>query len=186
MDPKLVTPWVIAAFVVFVVYRRARRNFGRQRVSEGRLKFRIILLGVIGALILVASIRHPLMIGALAGGVVVGIALAMIGLQHTQFEATGEGRFYVPHTYTGLVVMALFLGRLCYRLMVNYPQMQAAAQEDQNPFANLQRTPLTVVMFGLLIGYYIYFNLGVLRRSQRLIVPPTATPGPAPTATPAP
>ncbi|MGA3156108.1 MAG: DUF1453 domain-containing protein [Steroidobacteraceae bacterium] len=184
MDPKLITPWLVTAFVVFIVYRRVRRNFGRQRLSEGRLKFRIIVLSVIGVLILIASIRNPLMIGALAGGIVGGIAIAMIGLHHTQFEATSEGRFYVPHTYTGLVVTALFLGRMCYRLMVIYPQMHAAAQENQNPLASLQRSPLTVLVFGLLIGYYIYFNLGVLRRSQLLIVPPAATPSPTSTPTP--
>jgi cytochrome b561 len=184
MDPKLVTPWLLTAFILFMVYRRVRRNFGRQRVSERRLKIRIIILSVIGLLILVSSLLHPVVLGALAGGVVGGIALAMIGLHHTQFEATSEGRFYVPHTYTGLVVTALFLGRLCYRLMVVYPRMHAAAQEDQNPFTSFQRSPLTVVVFGLLIGYYIYFNLGVLRRSQLLVIPPAATPTAAPTPTP--
>jgi hypothetical protein len=68
--------------------------------------------------------------------------------------------------------------------MVIYPQMHAAAQENQNPLASLQRSPLTVLVFGLLIGYYIYFNLGVLRRSQLLIVPPAATPSPTSTPTP--
>jgi hypothetical protein len=36
----------------------------------------------------------------------------------------------------------------------------------------------------LLIGYYVFFNLGVLRRSRELLVPPAATAEPAPTATP--
>ena len=52
MDPKLVTPWLLTAFVIFMVYRRVRRNFGRQRVSEGRLKARMIILAVVGGLIL--------------------------------------------------------------------------------------------------------------------------------------
>jgi hypothetical protein len=184
MDPKLVTPWLITAFVIFIVYRRVRRNFGRQRVSEGRLKFRVIVLAVIGVLILIGSARHPLVLGALAGGIVGGIGLAMLGLHHTKFEATPEGRFFIPHTYTGLLVTALFLARLCYRMIVIYQQTQAGVPQDQNPFAYLQRSPLTVVVFGLLIGYYIFFNLGVLRRSRLLPVPPAAAPAATSAPTP--
>ena len=184
MDPKLVTPWLLTAFVIFMVYRRVRRNFGRQRVSEGRLKARMIILAVVGGLILFGSLQHPLVLAALAGGAVGGVGLAMIGLHHTKFEATSEGRFYIPHTYTGLLVTALFLGRICYRLIVIYQQSRAEAGQDQNPLAYLQRSPLTMVVFGLLIGYYVFFNLGVLRRSRELLVPPAATAEPAPTATP--
>jgi len=108
MDPKFVTPLLLAAVVVFFVYRRVRRNFGRQLVSERRLKFRVIVLALVGALILIGSLQHPLVLGALAGGVAAGIGLAMIGLHHTKFEASSEGRFYIPHTYTGLLVTALF------------------------------------------------------------------------------
>jgi len=181
MDPRTVTPWLLTAFVIFMVYRRVRRNFGRQAVNEGRLKFRIGLLAVVGLVFLLGTALHPVLLGALVAGAAGGLVLAMIGLHHTQFEATSEGRFYIPHTYTGLVVTALFLGRLCYRLLVLYPQMHAAAQEDANPFASLQRSPLTVVVFGLLIGYYIYFNVGVLRRSRDLVVPPAAPPATEPT-----
>ena len=70
---------------------------------------------------------------------------------------------------------ALFLGRICYRLIVIYQQSRAEAGQDQNPLAYLQRSPLTMVVFGLLIGYYVFFNLGVLRRSRELLVPPAAT-----------
>jgi cytochrome bd-type quinol oxidase subunit 2 len=184
MDPKLLTPWLLTAFVIFIVYRRVRRNFGRQRVSEVRLKLRAVVLAVIGALILIGSVSHPLMLGALAGGVVAGIGLAMVGLHHTQFEATTEGRFYIPHTYTGLLVTGLFLGRICYRFILVYQQAQAGVAQDQDPFAYLQHSPVTTLVFGLLIGYYIFFNVGILRRSQQLVVPPAAPAAPATAPTP--
>jgi cytochrome b561 len=117
-------------------------------------------------LLLFFSLAFPPALAAMAGGAIAGIALAMVGLHHTKFENTREGRFYIPHTYTGLVVTALFLGRMCYRLLVIYPQMRAAATDDQSPMGNLQHSPLNALVFGLLIGYYIYFNVGVLRRSQ--------------------
>jgi cytochrome b561 len=183
MDPKLVTPWIVTALVFFALYRRVRRNFGRQRVSEGRLKFRIVILSVIGALILFTSLLHPLVLAALAAGVLGGVGLGMIGLRHTKFEASSEGRFYTPHTYMGLLVTALFVARLGYRLIAVYQHAQAATPEDPNPLATLQHNPLTVIVFGLLVGYYVFFNLGVLRRGRLLPLPATATP--ASPATPA-
>jgi hypothetical protein len=44
--------------------------------------------------------------------------------------------------------------------------MQAAAQADQNPFAAFQRSPLTLAIFGVLIGYYVFYYAGVLRESK--------------------
>ena len=58
MDPKLVTPLLFAAFVAFAIYRRVRRNIGRQRVQPMRMRSRIILFGVIGALVLAVSARN--------------------------------------------------------------------------------------------------------------------------------
>lgn len=176
MDPKLQSRIVVIALILFVVYRRVRRNFGRQRVSEGRLKFRIGLLSVIGALLLILSIRFPPALAALAGGVVGGLALATVGLRHTQFENTSEGRFYTTHTYFGLVVTALFLVRISYRLLM----VQPAAADGQSPISNLQHSPLNTLVFGLVIGYYTCFNLGVLRRSQ-LTPLQGAPPAPEPT-----
>ncbi len=166
MDPKLVTPFVIAAFFVWVIYRRLRRTFGRQTVSEGRMWFRTGLLIVIGCVVLAASWADRMTLGALFGGLVCGSALGYLGLRHTQFEVTPEGRFYTPHTYIGLLVSALFLGRLLYRfLSVNF-NAQAADPANQNFLATLHRSPITVAIFGVLVSYYVLYNVGVLRRTK--------------------
>ncbi len=41
------------------------------------------------------------MLEALIGGLVCGTVLAYVGLRHTRFELTPEGRFYTPHTSSG-------------------------------------------------------------------------------------
>jgi len=53
-------------------------------------------------------------------------------------------------------------------LIVIYPSMHAAAQADQNPLAAFQRSPLTLAIFGVLIGYYVLYYAGVLRTSKSL------------------
>jgi hypothetical protein len=165
VDPRLLTPVLLGAVLLWAVYRRVRRNFGRQAVSRARLQWRVALLAVVGGLILLGSARSPALLAALAGGMAAGAALGFVGLRHTVFETTPEGRFYTPHTYLGLAVTALFLGRLVYRLSALYLGSQAALQQDQDPFAAYQRSPLTLAVFGVLVGYYLVFNVGVLRKS---------------------
>lgn len=162
MDPKLLTPMLTAAIVAFAIWRRVRRNIGRQQVKPGRMKFRIGLFAVIGALTLAASAHNPQLFGGLAAGLVGGAALAWLGLRHTKFESTPQGHFYTPHTYIGLFVSVLLLARIAYRLVIVYPAMQMAQQVNANPFAAYQKSPLTLAIFGVVVGYYIAYYVGVL------------------------
>ncbi|MDR3387090.1 MAG: DUF1453 domain-containing protein [Rudaea sp.] len=168
MDPKLIAPVLIAVFVAFVLYRRVRRNIGRQRVSPVRMQWRMGIFGVIGALMLLASLRDMNLFGAMVAGLAGGLALGWFGLRHTKFENTPEGNFYTPHTYIGLFVSALLLGRVLYRFVVVYPAMHAAAQDNANPFAAYQKSPLTLAILGIVIGYYLAYYAGVLIESRRL------------------
>ena len=171
MDPKIITPILMAVFVIWAVYRRMRRTFGRQKVSERRIWIRIGVLTIVGGLFLMTSLRNTTLLGALLGGLIGGVALGYLGLRHTQFEVTPEGGFYTPHTYIGLTVTALFLGRLLYRFLALNVSAQHVAPADQNPFAGYQSSPLTTAIFGVLVGYYVLFNLGVLRKTKDLKVP---------------
>jgi len=171
VDPKLLTPILMGALIIFAIYRRMRRTFGRQTVSVGRMWVRIVILLLVGCLFAYSAVRNPTSLEALLGGVLCGAALSYLGLKHTIFEVTPEGRFYTPHTYIGLVVSALFLGRLLYRFATLYGSAQTAAQvsgaQTQPDFAaTYQNSPLTIAIFGVLITYYVVFNLGVLQRTK--------------------
>jgi hypothetical protein len=167
MDPKLVTPMLVAAFVAWAIYRRVRRNIGRQRVQPMRMRTRIVLLGIVGALALAFSARNLELFAAMAAGIAGGVALAWRGQRHTKFETTEQGSFYTPHTYIGLFVSALLLGRIAYRFMIVYPAAHAASQVGANPFAAYQKSPLTLAIFGVVVGYYIAYYAGVLMRSAK-------------------
>jgi hypothetical protein len=175
MDPKIVSYALMAAFVCFAVYRRVRRSFGRQTIQESRLWLRIIIWTVLAVLIVSGSVRNPNAVVALLGGFAGGALLGFVGLRHTRFEFTPEGRFYTPHTYLGIVVMTLFLGRLLYRVIsMSYAAQSLASNQD--PVANFQRSPLTVAILGLLVSYYLVFTLGVLQkaRAANVVAPPTS------------
>jgi hypothetical protein len=168
MNPQLIVPLLIAALVLWSLYRRVRRTFGRQTLNTGRLYLRAAIFGVLGALLLSVLWRDSRLLVTLFGGVACGAVLAQIGLRYTRFEATPEGRFYTPHAYLGFVILALFIGRLLYQFLLIYDHPQAVDVARADPLAIYRQNPLTLALFGLLVGYYVLYNLGVIRRARDL------------------
>ena len=176
------TPILVALILGWSIFRRVRRSIGRQLVHPRRLLFRAVLLGLVGILLLVASVSRTTLLGALLGGMVCGAALGIFSLQHTRFEFSTDGHYYTPHTYIGIFVVALLVARVAYRLLV--VQMSGfAASPDSNPFDQYQRSPLTLGIFGLLVGYYVLYNAGILR-TTRTMAPLASATAPASDAAP--
>lgn len=168
MNSHFIVPVLVTALVLWTLYRRVRRNFGRQTVNSRRLYGRAAILGVLGALLLSVLWRDPALVVTLLSGVACGAVLAYLGLRYTQFETTSEGRFYTPHAYIGLVILALFIGRLIFRILVLYAHPGRGVPTGSDSLAVYRQNPLTLALFGLLIGYYVLYNLGVLRRAREL------------------
>lgn len=166
MTLQALAPAALALLVVAALYyRRMRRLFGRQPVQPARMKFRIVFLLIVGALLLSRGIAHAHDAAAvMAAGLGTGVALALLGLKLTRFETTPQGRFYTPHGGIGLALSALLLGRLAYRFVVLWPQLQAAHGAGADPFSSFQYSPLTLGLFALLIGYYVAYYAGILIR----------------------
>jgi len=168
MDPKTITPFLIGALIVWGIYRRMRRTFGRQVLERRRLSIRVGIFAVIAALVILPAAHNLQLLGALAAGAAGGIALGILGLRHTVFEATPEGHFYTPHTYIGLVVTALFLGRMLYRVAtVSAGVPTGGPPPSADPFAAYLRNPLSLAVFAVLFAYYITYYLGVLRHANK-------------------
>lgn len=164
---------LIAAIVLLILYRRFRRNFGRQRLRPKRMVLRMVVLAVVCLLLLALPSRGLASDTAAAGGLAIGIALGLWALVHTKFENSEAGRFYTPNGYIGMAVVALLIGRLIYRFAVVYPllhsALHAAAHNPQTqitPFDAYQRNPLTLGIYFILAGYYICYYAGVLIKSR--------------------
>ena len=148
-DVSQIGSFSLAILVVFLVYRRFRRNFGQQPVRPVRMRVRVLLLLVIGSLLLPTALRSTAFIGALLGGLSFGIGLAVWGAARTRFLRTANQLYYVPHTYTGIAVSFLFLGRLVYRLIQAYGNAHAGSvagldTASQSFGAGMLRSPLTL------------------------------------------
>ncbi|HEY2035620.1 MAG TPA: hypothetical protein VGG96_01300 [Steroidobacteraceae bacterium] len=163
MDPRI-TPYLIAALVAWGIYRRLRRSFGRQRVREGRMWIRIGILTALTAAIAASAIVrvHDLsVLAALTAGIAGGAVIGYVGLRYTKFEVQPDGRFYTPHTYIGVAVTALFFGRLLYRFLTLYD-----GAVPNRGLAAAYQSPFTLAVFGALVGYYVFYYLGVLQRMR--------------------
>jgi hypothetical protein len=173
MDYTRIGPYLIAALAVFVVYRRLRRSFGRQALSRTRMRIRIGVLAVIGCLLLPLSLKSGEFLTALIAGGAAGIALAIWGANRTRFETVGGVLYYVPHTYTGIAVSLLFIGRLVYRLVGIYMHAQPAAGAASGTAAGFSSTsmgssPVTLGLLYVVVGYYVCYYGLVLWKSKHI------------------
>jgi hypothetical protein len=155
---------IFVPLVGFALYRRLKRTFGRQAITPRRMVLRMVLLTIVCILFL-AWLPTLAGAGAATAGAIIGVLLARLGIAHTTFETTPEGKFYTSDPRIGLVVTALFLGRLAARLVTVY-QSAALAAPGQAPIPSMQRSPLTLGLFFLLAAYYVTYYGAVLMRSR--------------------
>ncbi len=180
LSPHALSTAGIIALIALMYYRRFRRNFGRQPVQPTRMTVRVVILCVIGVLLLGSSALNSLMAATMAGGLAAGLALGWWGLKLTRFERHADGVHYIPHSWFGIAITVLLLARLAYRFTVLWPAMQAAhAASQPPPYPN---SPLTLALFGLLIGYYVFYYIGVLRMAKNTPQSQPIRPGASSTA----
>lgn len=169
----------MAALILFALYRRFRKLFGRQLLQPSRLKFRVGILSLVTLLLVARSMHSANLAAAGVAGFAAGAALAYVGLRLTRFDVMPGGIFYTPNGYIGAALSIVLLSRLLYRFQVLYPSMQAAQAESGDPFAAFQRSPLTLALFGIVIGYYLAYCAGLLVRDGALRRQPVQATGDA-------
>ncbi len=158
----------ISALVMFVLFRRARRLFGRQKYSVPRLCFRIGIIGIVGAVLLtiVATVRGfaPWI------GLAAGIAVGLLGIYLTRFEFVEGEIYFKPNPYVGAAVLSLFVGRLVYRLLGVSAVAETARSMDSDPVSiqGLPSSPLTSGILFVVLGFLVCYYLAVLLRGQML------------------
>lgn len=164
-----------AALVLYSLYRRYRRHVGPQEVTPRRMGLRVVLLCGVTVFMLTLPLGLHGHLGLLAG-VAAGAALGLLSLSHTRFETRGTKHYYIPNIYIGLAVSALFMVRIVYRFMVLYPQIQQGGSvfpmpNPADPLAAMggSKSLLTLVLLGVVVGYYALYYAGVLMRSRRIV-----------------
>lgn len=168
MAPNLLMPALLSPLLAFMVWRRVRRQFGRQPVRRGRMLARVATLGVVAALLALSGLRDARLLEGLAGGLLGGIALGLLGLRLTRFERGVDGSdTYLPSPWIGAAVTAMLVGRLAWRFLVLMPQAGSAGAMPAPGAPNLASSPLTLLVVGLMVGYYVSYYAGLLVHHRR-------------------
>jgi hypothetical protein len=158
--PSLLVSLLIGALVVWRFYARIRRMVVRQKLSKVRPWITACALPVVVVLFVKGSIAQPVSTAALLGGVVVGIGLGIYGLRLTRFENTPDGLYYTPSAHLGIALSVLLIGRVGYRAVQMYSAADVSGTPPPVPFTG---TPITLLIFGALAGYYVTYAIGLLR-----------------------
>jgi hypothetical protein len=177
-DYSRIWPYLIAILAVWAIYRRFRRNFGRQPLRPLRMSARSIILAVLGFSLVPLALKSGEFLAAECAGLGLGTALGVWGARRTRYQTYDGQLHYLPHTYTGVAVSLLFFGRLVYRLAEWYAKSNApdaAATAEPSASASgfipppMVRSPFTVALFFVLIGYYVCYYSMVLWKSKRIV-----------------
>jgi hypothetical protein len=170
-DHVRILPYALALLAVFLIYRRFRRNFGRQPLLPVRMGIRIVILLTLGCVLLPRALQSSSFLLAEIVGIAAGVALGMWGSAHTRYQSYNGRMHYSPHTVTGVAVSLLLIGRLVYRLAALYAARSSdgGAPSMQGFDAHsMMSSPITVGMLFTVIGYYVCYYAHVLWRSRRL------------------
>ncbi len=166
METTTLALLVLIPLLVWRIYSRLKRMMGRQASQLWRHWAAAVLLPLLLAALAVATQGEVLALSCLGAGALAGAWLGAWGLKLTRFENTDKGYFYTPNLRLGMLVSMLFAARVLYRGMELYMNSRVAVPVPQGDFA---QSPLTLLSFGLLAGYYAAYGWGLLRwrRSQK-------------------
>ena len=150
-----VIPIVFGGLIVWSLYRRVRRNIGRQPLRPVRITVSLVIFALVSLIFLGLSFAVPRLLLGIGGGLLLGALLGLVGLKLTKFETTEAGHFYTPNTPIGVGLSVLFIGRMLYRFWAVGNAMTAPTAPP--PF----QSPLTFFIFGLTAGYYLVYYIGL-------------------------
>lgn len=161
MHPIASSPatWSAGALVAFVLYRRVRRNFGMQRWQPGRTVFRFGLAAFVALALLVAAPFVPHGLWAVPASLALGAGLGWLGLGKTDIHWESGAGVYRPNPWIGAALTLALVARLAWRFL---------GDGTQAPGQPAHATALTLALAGLLMGYSLAYNGGLIHRMRRL------------------
>jgi uncharacterized membrane protein len=153
---------ILIPLLVWRIYNRLRMLFTKQesvmwRHWSGALFFPIALAASASSMT-----ANPPALSMLAAAVVAGGWLAFFALKKTRFENSSRGFFFLPPVRTGMVICMLFTARVLQIAVEFYINRQSEFPRVIR-HAEVMQHPFTVITFGLLVGYFGLYSMGLIR-----------------------
>lgn len=172
MPAHMINYLVALPFIAWMMWRRISRQFGRQPIRRKRMVFRVAIFAMVGGLLMLSGLHRLALAEGAAAGMLVGCALGLLGLKLTRFETDPvRGDCYVPNSWIGALLTLLLLGRLAWRFAFVGPQTPPGVDDPMgHAMAAYNASPLTMLVIGVLVGYYIAYFSGLLIHHRRFRV----------------
>ncbi|NOV04665.1 hypothetical protein [Paenibacillus planticolens] len=151
----------------FFIYRRTKRTIGFQKLSKGRLRFRLTLFSILGIFIFLLGFIHPIHFIGYIIGLAAGTGLGLTAIRHTRFEHRADGWYYRTHLWIEIAVLVLFISRIAYRLAFIGLSANPASMNPADP-SQFTKDPVTAGVFFIIVSYYILFFGYLLREETKL------------------
>ena len=169
MPAHMLSYLVALPFIAWMMWRRISRQFGRQPIRRKRMVFRVAIFAVVGGLLMLSGLHRLALAEGALGGMLIGGAIGLLGLKLTRFEIDPvRGDCYVPNSWIGALLTALLLGRLAWRFAFIGEQIPPGVEDPMgHAMATHSASPLTMLVVGVLVGYYLVYYRGLLIHHRR-------------------
>ena len=154
--------WLVP-LLAWRLHARWRRLTARQRISPRRTQIHLSLFTTLLAALAWLWRAQPSVLLHLAGGAVLGLALAWLSWRRTRLEPTRQGIFYQPDRWLGGSVFLFTVSQLGYRML------ETLWLSPGLPWAEASARGLTPACLGLWLTHQLGYTLALARyRRQRL------------------
>jgi len=169
MPAHMLNYLVALPFIAWMMWRRISRQFGRQPIRRKRMVFRVAIFAVIGGLLMLGGLHRQALAEGALGGMLIGAAVGLLGLKLTRFATDPvRGDCYVPNSWIGALLTVLLLGRLVWRFAFIGSQIPPGVDNPMGQaMASHNASPLTMLVVGVLVGYYLVYYSGLLIHHRR-------------------
>lgn len=161
--PSLLVSILLGALIIWRFYSRIRRMVVRQKLSKVRPWITVCVLPILLIVFAAVSMWHTLDLAALFGGAAVGVGLGVYGLRLTRFETTPQGKYYTPSAHLGIALSAVLIVRIAYRVWQVSASSPDLGMSPPGVGPGTPGSPLTLLIFGTLAGYYVMYAIGLIR-----------------------
>lgn len=160
MEKTTLALLILVPLLVWRIYARLKKLTSRQQSHLWRHWSAVILCPVLVIGLAFSTQFDILPLSCLGAGALAGGWLGFFGFRLTRLENTGKGFFYTPNRYLGMSVAMLFAARMLYRGLELYMNSRSPMPVVNEQFG---QSPLTLLAFGLVAGYYGVYGWGLLR-----------------------
>lgn len=159
---------ILAAAVLFMVYRRAVATISFRTLTSRGLLIRSLLYVAIAVLIAAGTLSHPLDSVYDALGLLVGAAIALLAIRTSTFTQAGDAWRYRPHPWIGIGLFVFFLARIAYDFIARPAPTLTHTSASPVNLASLSADPLSSALLLVIVAYYLVYNVSLMRHARSL------------------